>query len=298
MSSASKQEPSTFVFQEHTANRTEHLLESTLLRLTKGIPNKELRLIISESDDIEQGLLKDIEILEKALEGKEVDDTVVDELLESLLTPMESSWTAPALLGRLRGELAIPSILSVKGNVPAPPQSRTEHPSALVEVTKHPLYLQEHSSPAPLLVVWKRIFTNKAALVFKKAVRAEEAPGYTDRISFPMDLGLIRKMIVARKIVSLADLHKYVGLISHNCVKYNGRDTDYGIVARDFEAMVDEQIRIAVETQAKATTIPIESQSSLVKTKDNDGNKDAEEGVASDTAEKRIESESTVETKS
>jgi hypothetical protein len=134
--------------------------------------------------------------------------------------------------------------------------------------------------------------------VFKKAVRAEEAPGYTDRISFPMDLGLIRKMIVARKIVSLADLHKYVGLISHNCVKYNGRDTDYGIVARDFEAMADEQIRIAVETQAKATTIPIESQSSLVKTKDNDGNKDAEEGVASDTAEKRIESESTVETKS
>jgi Bromodomain len=57
-----------------------------------------------------------------------------------------------------------------------------------------------------------------------------------------MDLSLIRKMIVARKIKSYADLHMHVGLISHNCVKYNGRETDYGVVARDFEAMADETI--------------------------------------------------------
>ena len=76
-----------------------------------------------------------------------------------------------------------------------------------------------------------------------------------------MDLGLIRKMIVARKIVSYADLHMHIGLISHNCVKYNGRETDYGVVARNFESMADAFIRQAVLQQAKVTprSTPVQS---------------------------------------
>jgi Bromodomain len=78
-------------------------------------------------------------------------------------------------------------------------------------------------------------------------VKPEEAPGYTDRIKFPMDLSLIRKMIVTRRYVtSYADLHQYIALISHNCCKYNGKESDYGMVARDFEAMADQIIRMTV----------------------------------------------------
>jgi hypothetical protein len=61
-----------------------------------------------------------------------------------------------------------------------------------------------------------------------------------------MDLSLIRKMIVARHIQSYAQLHHYIGLISHNCCKYNGKESDYGMVARDFEAMADHIIRTTV----------------------------------------------------
>ena len=49
------------------------------------------------------------------------------------------------------------------------------------------------------------------------------APGYKERILFPLDLSLLRKMIVARMIKSFASLHQRVALICHNCVKFNGR---------------------------------------------------------------------------
>ena len=49
------------------------------------------------------------------------------------------------------------------------------------------------------------------------------APGYTERIGFPIDLSLIRKFIVSRVIKSYKDLHQRIALICHNCVKFNGR---------------------------------------------------------------------------
>lgn len=272
------------------------LIESTLNRLTQGIPKRELKLVISEAEVIEKDLLKDIQILEAALAGKEEDTAATDKILDSLLTPMDQSWTAPALLGRLRGELAIPTLLSAKGQ-PSTPQTEivvgNDNPKALLDITKHPMYTREHETPADILGCWKKIFSSKgecllnfflfvltvsltstviAAFVFKKPVKPEEAPGYTDRIKFPMDLSMVRKMIVSRKIKSFQQLHRNIGLISHNCVKYNGRDTDYGLVARTFECMADEMIRQAVlskatsaasspATVASAATLPAKSSS-------------------------------------
>ena len=60
----------------------------------------------------------------------------------------------------------------------------------------------------------------------------------------------MREIILSRHIKSLADLHIYIGLIAHNCVKYNGRETDYGIVAREFEQMADEVISKEVNATA------------------------------------------------
>jgi hypothetical protein len=227
----------------------DQLLNSTLARLARGLPKRELKLMISEADECEALLLKDIEVLEKALEGSAEDDADLDAILESPLTPLDRYWTASALLGRLRGDLTVPSIQFVPGGpnmLPPPKPGNVGDPSALVALLKSPIYTKNHATTVDLLATWKKISSHRTALVFKKPVRGEDAPGYTDRIVFPMDLSLIRKMIVARKVQSFADMHQYVGLISHNCVKYNGRETDYGMVAREFEAMADEFIRQAV----------------------------------------------------
>ena len=78
------------------------------------------------------------------------------------------------------------------------------------------------------------------------------APGYKERILFPMDLSLVRKMIVARMIGSYAALHQRIGLICHNCVKFNGRESDYAVLTRDFEDHVDERVLEAVAEMARS----------------------------------------------
>ena len=60
-------------------------------------------------------------------------------------------------------------------------------------------------------------------------------------------------MIVARMIKSFASLHQRIALICHNCVKFNGRESDYSIVTRDFEDMVDDKILDAVKNTKVAT---------------------------------------------
>jgi hypothetical protein len=199
--------------------------------------------------------------LEKALEGNTEGTADLDAILENPLTPLDRYWTASALLGRLRGDLSVPSIHTVPGGpnlLPPPKPGNVGDPSALVALLKNPIYTKKHATTVDLLATWKKISSHRTALVFKKPVKAEDAPGYTDRIVFPMDLSLIRKMIVARKVQSYADMHQYVGLISHNCVKYNGRETDYGMVAREFEAMADDvflKANIAVTAAENAPTV-------------------------------------------
>ena len=59
-----------------------------------------------------------------------------------------------------------------------------------------------------------------------------------------MDLSLIRKMIVSRMIKSYASLHQRIALICHNCVKFNGRESEYAILTREFEDYVDEILEV------------------------------------------------------
>jgi len=65
-----------------------------------------------------------------------------------------------------------------------------------------------------------------------------------------MDLSLVRKMIVARMIKSFSSLHQRIGLICHNCVKFNGRESDYAAITRDFEDHVDDKVLEAVKIAA------------------------------------------------
>ena len=214
-------------------------MEATLFRLTSGLPKRELRLMVQESTECEALMLEDIRILEQALNGggAKEDEIALSMILESPLTPLDRYWTASALLGRLRQDLALPTLLSTtiasnastnnSNKASTTPQFAAEEEKSFQELatSTNPLakvYSQEVIPVPTLLAVWKKISSNRAASVFKRPVRSEEAPGYAERILFPMDLSLIRKQIVANNIQTYMDLHVALGLISHNCVKYNG----------------------------------------------------------------------------
>lgn len=106
---------------------------------------------------------------------------------------------------------------------PSPPLSALDKHKRVLSLYQSSEYTKEHAQPAALLALWKRISAHRSAAVFRRSVNPKEAPGYAERILFPMDLNLIRKMIIARQIKSYSQLHQRLGLICHNCVKYNGR---------------------------------------------------------------------------
>jgi Bromodomain len=224
-------------------------VEETLGILARSLPRSELRLVIQESDECEKSLLQDIALLERMLPSDGVkqagDERNLQAHLESLFTPLDRFWTASGLLGRLRDDLAVPSIVGFQA-LSTSLQVRNGARPALADLQQHAGYTAAHASTQHLLTTWKRISSHRSALVFRKPVKPEEAPGYAARILFPMDLSQIKRMILARQVVSYADLHRLTGLISYNCVKYNGRESDYGVVARDFEAAAETCIRQAI----------------------------------------------------
>ncbi len=237
---------------------TPEVLERVLYRLTGGLPKCELHLIVQESNQCEVALLEEIRILEEALAviSKDDDDTEMkvdgiptadgsnDDptttslhiLLESQnLSPLDRFYTASALMGRLRDDMAVPSISSTKDRnhsattttTMTSPALESEVETALEEFMDpnspfNGIYTKTIVDQETLLSLWKKISTNRAAFVFKRPVKSEEAPGYTDRIAFPMDLSLIRKRIITNNIQTYIDFHHALALISHNCVKYNG----------------------------------------------------------------------------
>jgi hypothetical protein len=130
---------------------------------------------------------------------------------------------------------------------------------ALLELRNNQLYtiMYPMDQQIVLLTVWKRISSHRSALVFRKPVNPDAAPGYREKIQFPMDLSLIRKLITSGYIASFQQLHEYVGLICHNCIKFNGRESDYGMLTREFENYVDECIIDTIqkmENTARALT--------------------------------------------
>lgn len=110
-----------------------------------------------------------------------------------------------------------------------------------------PDYVEDHyPNTDRLLALWKKISTHRTSLVFRRPVNPREAPGYAERILFPMDLSLMRKLIVGGVIRNYKGVAQRVHLICHNCVKYNGRESDYALVAREFETVASEYIFSAV----------------------------------------------------
>jgi len=215
------------------------LIEPTLFRLTECLPNRELKIIVSQAKECEEALQQEIALLEAALQDESkqsvADKEAVEQMLASEFTPPDKCFTVSALLGRLREPMATPLAPNTtiirheplpkkkRANTPTPQETQSKLLKSLLALDSHPEYRREHAEPASLLTLWKRISSHRTAAVFRRPVNPKEAPGYTERILFPIDLSLIRKMITARMVVSFADLHERIGMICHNCVNFNGR---------------------------------------------------------------------------
>lgn len=241
------------------------MIAPSLYRLTEGLPRKELETMLSEAKDCEAALEKEIKQLEEALHNKETEnESAATMMISSESTPPDRYYAVSALMGRLRDPLSTPltplsttrqqqaqqerlaqQLLTKKKKAPSPDLGddtlrQIERQRLLLSLDKHPEYRNPHTDSTRLLATWKRISSHRTATVFRRPVNPKEAPGYQERILFPIDLSLIRKMIAAGMIKTYADLHQNIGLICHNCVKFNGYLSDYAVVARDFEAHIDE----------------------------------------------------------
>jgi hypothetical protein len=125
----------------------------------------------------------------------------------------------------------------------------------LKQVREHPDYTVKHETTDRLMAVWKKISTHRSSLVFRRPVSDKDAPGYSDRIHFKMDLSLIRKLIVNGTIKSYSDLAQRIHLIAHNCVKYNGRESDYALVTREFESYAAEFLMTATHGHGNSNVV-------------------------------------------
>ena len=192
--------------------------------------------------------------------------STADEILFTELTPLDRYFCISALLGRLRDPLHTPppphsALAKARQKVKATSEKKkgnkksgggggsvqTVNGAAVMDKYKrvirlketHAVYTRKQTDTTALLALWKRISNNRTAAVFRRPVNVKEAPGY-DKILFPIDLGLIKKMIICGHIQTFEELHQKIGMICHNCVLFNGRESDYAILTREFENYVDD----------------------------------------------------------
>ena len=185
-----------------------------------------------------------------------------DRILQTDLSPLDRYFTVSALLGRMRepfdtqppphsglAKARLAALVTLekkktKNNMSAAQSRRLQSVDKYHKILNlkniNDIYTMKQTDQTALLALVKRISNHRTATVFRRAVDPKEAPGYIDRILFPIDLTLIKKMVMCGYISTFEELHQHIGLICHNCVKFNGRDSDYTLLTRDFESYVDD----------------------------------------------------------
>lgn len=141
-------------------------IESALYDLTQGLPQRELKLMVTEAAECEEQLQADIVALEQALQGTNGTSKETDlELLDNPYTPLDSYWTASALLGRLRSSDTLAC---------SPLVERPDEQLAPNVVLSSKMAYSLPQTVTQLLTVFKKIASNKTSIVFKRAVKPEE----------------------------------------------------------------------------------------------------------------------------
>jgi hypothetical protein len=186
-----------------------------------GLPPTELRALLSEFQGAYDTLSGEVSTLQSEIARAEAAGSVtllppaagaaqaIELSLDTTFPPEYS--TLAAVIGRLPAS----HIPSLSGPPPAP----------------QPLSLPAGTSSAPvsidfLLLLHKKLCAHALSLVFKRPVTSREAPGYDQKIMFPMDLSLVRKMIINEMVTTLDEFRRHLNLMLHNCIKFNGWNTE------------------------------------------------------------------------
>ena len=78
--------------------------------------------------------------------------------------------------------------------------------------------------PAPkLMELWRACNAHKMAVIFRKPVNRQHAPGYDEIIKQPMDLSEIQQRIERGEVASVGAMRKLMYLICTNAMTYNGQ---------------------------------------------------------------------------
>jgi hypothetical protein len=196
-----------------------------------------------------------------------------EDIMNCELSPLDRYFTVSSLLGRLRepfdtnppphsqlfnarrGVIMASDKKKKSVNNMTPSEQRKtqsiEKYKKMIDLQKlNEIYTEKQTDITGLLALVKRISNHRTATVFRKAVNPSEAPGYVDRIKFPSDMALLKKFVLCGYIRTFQELHQQAGLIVHNCVKFNGRDSDYSIIAKDFEHYIDDSILDIMQKRA------------------------------------------------
>jgi hypothetical protein len=199
--------------------------------------------------------------------------STANDILNYELSPLDRYFTVSSLLGRLREPFdtnppphsqlfqARQAVIvasdkkkkTVNNMTPSEQrkiQSIEKYKKMIDLKTLNEIYTQKQTDISGLLAFVKRISNHRTATVFRKAVNPSEAPGYTDRIKFPCDISLLKKFVLCGYIQTFQELHQQAGLIVHNCIKFNGRDSDYSIIAKEFEHYIDDSMLDIMQKRA------------------------------------------------
>ncbi len=193
------------------------------------------------------------------------------DILATDLTPLDRYFSVSSLIGRLRDPLDTPLVQQLEyiGTLNDHQKKKTKTSNAVQQNRQkvyrqykriaslrdeNDIYTEIQTDNTALLALVKRISNHRTAAVFRRAVNPKEAPGYDTRIHFPVDMGLIKKLVLCGHINTFEKLHQYIGLICHNCVKFNGRYSDYAALTRDFESYVDDSFLDFMQKQKDKAT--------------------------------------------
>ena len=180
---------------------------ASITHILRGLPATELRSILTEYPDARQTLADECAILSREIDAATAAGSAT--ILPQADQPnfdLAAEWTFPtefATLSALLGRLPPNHLPSLNGGGPAGPYT-APHPT--------PLNQPAGTATPPvsidfLLLLHKKLCNHHLAGVFKRPVTSREAPGYDQKIMFPMDLSLIRKVRRRNTRYTHADKH-------------------------------------------------------------------------------------------
>lgn len=111
---------------------------------------------------------------------------------------------------------------------------------------------------ADVKAIVKELFENDLTIPFRAPVDTKFAPGYTDIIEEPMDLGTIKKKLRANAYENnTAEAIRDIRLVWRNCMEYNAPGSEIYDTAEELAKNFEDSITNAVKANAAKTKPPV-----------------------------------------